>query len=274
MSMHKPGLTISVLALLLTLCGSLLSCKYERVVHDDMDTWRSMASKPQAHDDLTMPNLASQNQGGWAIELAIFSGKRRQASAKRLVMWLKENTSLSDTWVYDDANDSRVMQGRFSEPNSPQVQEELHQVRQMVINDVKRFEKAQIVPFGKTAMTAAQPSDLSQFAGIQGYTLQVAFFDKAGGQRFREAAEAYCRQLREKSEQAYFYHGPNRSMVTVGLFTDADWEGEGVKRHYGPRIRELQERFPNNLGNGSTIVEKSNGQLIGDQPSVLVHLPR
>lgn len=272
--MHKPRLTISVLVLLLTFCGSLPGCTYQRVVHDDMDAWRGMASKPQAHEDPTTPNFASQDQGGWAIELATFSGKRRQASARHLVTWLKEHTSLSDTWFYDDANDSRVMQGRFSEPNSPQVQDELHKVRLMVIDDVKRFEKAQIIAFGKTAMTAAQPSDLAQFAGIQGYTLQVAFFDKAGGERFREAAETYCRQLREKNEQAYFYHGPNRSMVTVGLFTDADWEGEGVKRHYGPRIRELQERFPHNLGNGSTIVEKSNGQIIGDQPSVLVHLPR
>ena len=263
------------LVLLLAACGAVtLSCTYERVVSDDMDAWRGMASKPQATDDPTTPDYSPQSSGGWAIELATFTGKSRRTSATRLVKWLKANTSLHDTWVYDQGNDSLVMQGRFTEPDSKQVQDELHRVRQLEIEKVKRFEKAQIIPYGKTALTADQPSDLTQFAGIQGYTLQVAFFDKAGGSRFREAAEAYCLQLRQKNEQAYFYHGPNRSMVTIGLFTDADWEGQGVQKRYGPRILELQERFPHNLGNGSTIVEKSGGKILGDQPSVLVHLPR
>lgn len=271
---HRMLQAVLPLALASVLASALVSCTYERVVHDDMNAWRSIASKPKADADPTTPDFTSQSSGGWAIELATFTGKHRKASALRLVTWLKENTTLTDAWIYDQENDTLVMQGRFTEPNSPQVQEELHHIRAMKIQDVQRFEKVQIVPYGKTAMTAATPSDLAQFTGIQGYTLQVAFFDKAGGSRFREAAETYCRQLREKNEQAYFYHGPNRSMVTIGLFTDADWEGEGIKKHYGQRIQDLQLRFPNNLGNGSTIVEKVNGQIIGDQSSVLVHLPR
>lgn len=260
---------------LLAACGPVMvSCTYERVVSDDMDAWRNIASKPQATDDPSTPNYGSQSRDGWAIELSTFTGKNRQANARRLMTYLMKQPNLSDIWVYDQGNDTHVMQGHYTDPSSELVQEELHRIREMTFDDIKRFEKAQVQPYGKTAMTADEPSDLTQFAGMPGYTLQVAFFDKAGGKEFREAAEIYCRQLREKKEQAYFYHGPNRSMVTIGLFNDSDWEGEGVSRHYGERIRELQKRFPHNLGNGSTIVEKSRGTIIGDQPSVLVHLPR
>lgn len=272
--MNKRCRTFALAMVLTIYCGIMVGCTYQRVVNDDMDSWRTMASKPEATDDPILPTHTSQESGGWAIQLATFSGKHRRASAMRLVKWLKANTSLTEAWLYDQENDVLVMQGRFTEPGSTEVQEELHRIRQLEVDKVKRFESTQIVPFGKTALSAAQPADLTQFAGIQGYTLQVAFFDKAGGSRFREAAEAYCLQLRQKNEQAYFYHGPNRSMVTVGLFTDADWEGEGVQKRYGPRIRDLQERYPHNLGNGSTIVEKAQGKIIGDQPSVLVHLPR
>lgn len=265
---------VVAMTLLLACWGSMVGCTYERVVRDDMDAWRSMASKPQAQVDPALPRHTSQDQGGWAIQLATFSGNHKLNAAKRLVDYLKEHTTIKDAWVYPQGSDALVMQGRFTEADSPAIQAQLHEVRQMVIEDAKRFEKAQVVAYGKMAEADVQPSDLAQFAGIQGYTLQVAFFDKAGGPQFREAAEAYCRQLRKKNEQAFYYHGPNRSMVTIGLFTDADWEGTGVSKHYGPKIRELQERYPNNLGNGSTIVEKENGQIIGDQPSVLVHLPR
>lgn len=261
------------------LCATLATgCTYRRVIHDDMDTWRAMATKNQATSDspITTPDFHAQSQrGGWTIELARFSGTHRFASAQRLVQFLKDKTALADAWVHDTGSECIVMRGRFPAADAPGADALLHETRELAIDDTKRFEKARLIPWGSAAADAAeQPADLAQFAGMQGYTLQIAFFDKAGGKSFREAAETYCRQLREKGEQAYFYHGPNRSMVTLGLFTDADWQGQGIQKHYGPRIRELQERFPHNLGNGATIVERVNGQLIGDQPSVLVHLPR
>jgi hypothetical protein len=61
-------------------------------------------------------------------------------------------------------------------------------------------------------------------------------------------------------------------MVTIGLFTDADLISDGATQTYGPKIRELQQKFPYNLGNGLTIVQKLAGKTLGQQPSFLVRL--
>jgi hypothetical protein len=88
-------------------------------------------------------------------------------------------------------------------------------------------------------------------------------------------------RLRADGDQAYFYHGPNRSLVTVGLFTEQDF---GVEQQpapdggvlfiptYGQRVRELQKKFSYNLGNGRTIIEKSGDKKLGEQPSFLVRV--
>lgn len=267
--MKKP--TSAVLILLATLI-SAWGCTYERVVRDDMDPWRKLASGERAPDLPTMPTFSSAS--GWGIELATFSGRRRFSQANQLVTFLKEKTVIDDAWINDMGTHVAVLRGRFESPDAQVAQELLHQTRELTIDSSKRFEKAQLVPFGKATQSAVMASDLAQFVGMEGYTLQVAVFDSAGGPRYREAAEAYCRQLREKNEQAYYYHGPNRSMVTIGLFNESDMVQVGPLKQYGPRIREVQQRFPHNLVNGSTVVESAGGQIIGDQPSTLVHLPR
>lgn len=53
--------------------------------------------------------------------------------------------------------------------------------------------------------------------------------------------------------------GPNRAMITVGLFAEDDGVGTSMKRHYGSRIQELKKRFPCNLSNGATVVERAKG---------------
>lgn len=269
--MKTPLQTQSALIVVMLLSACLAGCTYERVISDDMDQWRAMAKPEQARPDPTMPTYAGS---GWGVELAAFSGRDRQAGAARLITYLKDKSNITDAWPYDQGNRTLVLRGRFENAGAAEAQELLYQTRQLSIDEQQPFAKAQLTPYGSAAANAATPSDLQQFAGMAGYTLQVAVFDAAGGPRFREAAEAYCRQLREKNEQAYFYHGPNRSMVTIGLFNDSDLIPQGPVMQYGPRIREIQERFPHNIANGSTIVEKAQGQIIGDQPSVLVHLPR
>ena len=121
--------------------------------------------------------------------------------------------------------------------------------------------------------------DLKQHAGM--YSLQIGFYDEAFGKEFRKAAEEMATILREDGVEAYYYHGPNISMVTVGLFDDSDLVKREVRmpnglvsiqEGYGPRIKVLQEQFPNNLGNGATVIDKIDGQNLGPQPSFLVRV--
>ena len=81
--------------------------------------------------------------------------------------------------------------------------------------------------------------------------------------------------LREDGDRAFYYHGPHRSMVTVGLFTfDDDFIQEGKQRAYGPGIEELREKYPYNLVNGITVIQRNkDGETIGEQQSLIVRVP-
>lgn len=110
--------------------------------------------------------------------------------------------------------------------------------------------------------------DLRRFVGV--YTLQIGYYDDEYGKDFRAAAERAVVVMREDGHEAYFYHGPHRSMVTIGLFSEKDFVREGVSSVYGPRIREAQKTHPYNLGNGRTLIQKVRGESVGEQPSFIV----
>jgi hypothetical protein len=90
------------------------------------------------------------------------------------------------------------------------------------------------------------------------YTLQVGVYsreDKAPTQKeleeFRKAAEQAVVQLRREGEQAYYYHGPMRSSVTIGLFGKEDYD---PKSHLEcAALRQLRKKFPYNLQNGAGV---------------------
>ncbi|MDP6152007.1 MAG: hypothetical protein QF785_01425, partial [Phycisphaeraceae bacterium] len=46
-----------------------------------------------------------------------------------------------------------------------------------------------------------------------------------------------------------------------------------VQTQYSQRVVELQKKYPHNLGNGLTLLQKQGGRDIGAQPSSLVRVP-
>ena len=115
------------------------------------------------------------------------------------------------------------------------------------------------------------PLDLRPYSGMQ--SLQIGYFDEQYGPDFRKTAEQVARSLRARGEEAYFYHGHFLSMVTIGLFTDADWVQKGQVSVYGPRILAVQERFPYNVGNSREALEEGSDAVEGAQESFLVRVP-
>ena len=131
-------------------------------------------------------------------------------------------------------------------------------------------------------MRLDDPLDLYQFAGDDLMTLQIGYYDEQYGEDFREAAELAAKELREQGDQAFYYHGPNRSLLTVGLFGQEDLvqhttPGQDgrifVQTQYSQRVVELQKKYPHNLGNGLTLLQKQGGKDIGAQLSSLVRVP-
>ena len=82
------------------------------------------------------------------------------------------------------------------------------------------------------------------------YTLQIAVYGRPDNTdatkedlaQFRKSAEEAVVQLRREGEQAYYYHGPNRSMVTVGIFSEDD-AGFGKRIHMGRETKVIHRPF-------------------------------
>src|SRR5262249_24035027 len=89
----------------------------------------------------------------------------------------------------------------------------------------------------------------------------------------RKAAEQAAARFRQEGEQAFYYHGPRMSMVTIGAFNIEDFDPQ-TPSYQSTRLLEVRKRHPYNLYNGAGIkvINKANGRS-ELQPSSLVEIP-
>jgi len=135
------------------------------------------------------------------------------------------------------------------------------------------FFYAKKVPIVKKS-TGPREWDLRHARGV--YTLQIAvFFPERNFTEVQKAAIEYTRSLRKEGLEAYYYHGPIKSIVTVGAFDDsAVIEHRGVRK-YSQEILALQQReeCKFNYENGQKRVKIVRGEK--KEPfSFLVKIPR
>ena len=123
------------------------------------------------------------------------------------------------------------------------------------------------------------------------YTLQVAVFEPNDEfLEYKQAAATYCKYLRDQGFEAYYYHTPASSMVTVGSFgpeaiikreekvrLPATGEtGTVVNTYYSDEVVALQqhELLKYNLVNGAKVRERVGNRLGTPVASQLVQIPR
>jgi len=244
-------------------------CYETRVVRSSWDTF------PQ---DPKNPNEAgpgdTQRSLGYAVKLAEFEGKDRHQQAFDYVTDLREQTQLTDLWVADQGEGSAVLfTGRFRRSSDLDARLALKQAREVRMDGKKPFAGASLVAIAGASNTVGgspiDPHDLRQFTGY--YSLQIGYYDADFPTGRTAAAEEAVRVLRKDGAEAYYYHGPHRSLVCIGLFTDEDFQWIDGVMAYGDRIRALQAQYPHNLGNGRTLIEHRDGQAT-EQPSFLVRV--
>jgi len=259
---------------LVLLAGLLGACIETRVVDDPWGELRKMAqeSSPQGPGDRSRMPARPEGENAWSVLLDRFEGEAAREEAEAMKERLEEASRVPDLWIREQRSFVTLYRGRFAHPDRPEARNALRQSRMVSLDGARPFQTARLVPLGAGAEGAADPWDLRNHSGR--YSLQIGFYDEAFGSDFREAAEQAVRTLRETDDaEAYYYHGPHRSLVTVGLFDDADFkQGEGGVFHYGPRIRKVQASYPHNLANGRTIIEK-HGEERATQPSFIVKVP-
>lgn len=250
-------------------------------------------------------SLGAGDQGStsdaWSIAIANFpNSDSGQAAAEAALGRVRTHGKLPAAFL--EARSKRIVlaYGRYDGPGDPQAQRDLDRVHALQIDGQQPYAGAILSPPAPDRVFGSIPEfDLRNARRIHGpealYTLQIGVYGRPDAsetpppgelKEYREAAERAVIELRRDGDEAFYYHGPTRSTVTVGVFTQRDHDPTyRVRPNDPPRLREsarlidTKQRFPNNLLNGRGIRERlpgRSGTRDSDfrlQPSTLVRIP-
>jgi hypothetical protein len=256
-----------ILLLTWLLSLSLAGCYETREVSSTWDVYRDLAwaDRGGRSNDPTSQQI-------WSIQVASFGGPDRFDRARGSMQLLRDDYGMDPVWMEDLLGRVTVFAGRYESATGRGVRRTLERLKDAEVQGTRPFASARAVPMAGGRIPVTDPLNLAGYPGR--FSLQIAAYDRSFGDTFREAAEQAVRVLREDGHEAYYYHGPHHSLVTIGMFDDLDFATtpEGF-RGYGPRIRDLQKEFPYNSLNGLTIRERYEGEDLGMQPSALIRVP-
>lgn len=210
----------------------------------------------------------------WTIGLGRFEGSAHRQRADRARQQLAARTGFDDLWTAEENGGTMLYAGHYPSPQDKQAKADLQKWRQLRSSGQVRLPAAMMVPIVDTPEGEIGDLDLRNAAARGQYTLQVGFYDnvEAEGKDHRKAAEKAAAALRDEGHLAFYYHGPNRSMVTVGIFGPDAVVSQNGETAYAAEVTKLQREFPYNLANGQTIRE-TRGDKTTEQPSFLVRIP-
>ncbi|QDU34703.1 hypothetical protein KS4_27770 [Poriferisphaera corsica] len=268
------------LLFLLMLCCAFLStgCQMEyRVVRDGWEEWRKSVGAE------SVAQIAGQSDFGamvdedaqWGIMLEAFNGPDRAQRAQELILKLRKQFDLKNFWLKRAYGSLMVLHGSFEDRSTDEAKDTLVMIRKLKVGRLQPYRMAMMQSLAGASLVSDNPLDAKSYVGF--YTLRVGHYnDDMDGDR-REMAEEAARVLRTDGHNAFFYHGPVNSLVTVGLFTDDDLvpveQASGfMVEGYGPRIREIQQEFPIHMTNGRETIVKEAGQTKGKMPCSLVRI--
>ncbi len=234
----------------------------------------------------------------WSIVLAAFhegTDTERQAAADTALAKLRTVPGYEGITTSLRPKGVLITLGAFANPTDPEAQAALKRVRATVIEGQTPFAGAFLLPPADAANLGSRPehnllSARAQYGKKAAGTLQVAVYGRRDLDKptetdladARRAAEQAAATLRREGELAFYYHGVKLSMVTVGVFSDAE-----LKPGASPALDALKKRYPHNLYNGTGIRETTRpregggaagggpkpGKDLGLQKSEIVAIP-
>ena len=183
-----------------------------------------------------------------------------------------------------------VCYGSYEGPSDPRALADLARVREVRVGNDRPFAGASLVPPDDAERALTSSLDLRAVRAAHDpketlYTLAIGFYTRADLGKptaeelaeYRATAEQAVAKLRREGDEAYFYHGPNGSQVTIGVFTTEDYDPFARQRVENPAIGALKKKYPNYLLNGMgqvRTVVNAEGWRKELVPSTLVEIPR
>lgn len=235
------------------------------------------SDKPKPKSKAGATADAVPDADAWAIILEAVTGPDHQRAAAIRRADLARELDRPDLAIRNRADGSAIVMGAYPSATDTRAQADLEWVRAIPRGKTRPFAKAYLVPPAAETITAGEADSAWNLAGIRDtrggadkeLTLQIAVFDGAGSiARARADAEAFAVSLRAGGEQAFYFHGPGLSVVTIGLFDEREADNAG-----NPASRAAQEAktaHPLNLRNGRDPILDLAGN---PQPSALMRIP-
>ena len=261
-----------ILTTFLVLLGGV-GCEMERTV-TYRNPWNDMFRQSDWYDGSSGSGSGSARSGnkGYAVELGRFSGPSALQQSARLIQSARTEAGLAELWYSSNAAQTTVYAGRFRDPQSDEAQAVLRAARAAKINGEQPFEKSNLVSLGAARAEVLDPRDLRSLSGRGLFTLQIGYYDRNYGLDYRKAAEDRVDELRASGQDAYYFHGPYRSLILLNRYTrsEAFFSQPGQMDRYSNTVRADQERHPHNVPNGKPFTEKDDPEFVKSQTSFLV----
>jgi len=205
--------------------------------------------------DFSFARAGADNKGRYTILLYTFIGPRHVEQSAYYKRSTEKMAGWKGLYVVHEDNLSKLFWGKYRSFEAAQPHlKRAHQFQT----------KARVKVYAGALVVAVPGEDVGpaewNLRGAEGaYSVVVAvFFDvpKEGYAGRKKFAADYCRRLRKNGYEAYYFHGANRSAVSIGAFG-----AECVKqvRHgdhaeiipNDPRIKKIMADFPRLAVNGS-----------------------
>lgn len=225
---------------------------------------------------------------GWSIVLLVVREGRE--AAEGVARRYRAVAGLEDAVVQDRIGASLVTVGDYPSAESREAVERLKSVKALDVGGDRPFASAMLFPPPEGAVAGAKADrNLSNVRramrdpSASAFTLQIAVYKRPDGGapseqergEFVSAAEKAADELRAKGEDAFYYHGPTESSVTIGLFSEGDLPKSSEGRTESEPLRRAKEAHPYLLMNGAGMKVRVKGSDTWVmQPSILVSVPK
>lgn len=257
----------------------------------DLEDFRDEASEVLAPLARAPGASAGVDDERWSIVIIAFTGESQDERARQGLHKIVTQAGLTAARVETRDKATVIAYGSYAGPDDPEAGADLDRIRTMRINGGTPFATAILSPPAPEHLAGSLPElDLRNAKALFGkdkalYTLQVGIYgrgDRSPASReeiaeYRALAEQAAVMLRRDGELAFYYHAPERSMVTVGVFNQDDHDPLRTPPTDSFELIETKQRHPLNLLNGRGIREhyrqKDGSPATRMQPSVLVAVP-
>lgn len=224
--------------------------------------------------------------GGWSIMLAVYRGDTAPQEAATLLQQIQSKGQLPGAYLQTRGPSTVIVAGSFADSASPDAQAELKRIRELVVSGATPYASAFLIPPPTGGIPGSLPEmDLrnarDKYGPTAKHTLEVGYYGRNDTTKptptelteFRKAAEDAAAKLRQAGELAFYFHGPNRSSVTVGLFDETDSDPQ-TPSFRSARLTEARKLHPYHLFNGEAYRIKGRSvEKAGFVPCPLVKIP-